>query len=149
MMAAATQLIGSLLKKHMVEIDKAYLKAPDAFKVGIKLAFKPAGEEISMEASIEFTTDKIKDSIKGQMREGQEGLFKQSKKGEEAETAAAQSPEDKPKAIAPKTPELTAGDSEVIEAEFEDVQPKALEGPEGEEKPAEEAEEEKPEEVKE
>lgn len=50
---AANGLIGNLLSKHMLDIDKAYLKADDSFAVGVKIKFKPAGDEISMEAGIE------------------------------------------------------------------------------------------------
>ena len=78
----STNLIGSLLKKHMQSIDKAYLKAPDSFAVSLKIKYKPLESgEIDTKAYIEFITDKVKDDVSGQMREGQEDLFSQ-KKGE-------------------------------------------------------------------
>ena len=111
---AANGLIGNMLSKHMLEIDKAYLKADDSFSIGIKLKFKPAGEEISMEVGIEFITDKVKDSIKGQMKEGQMDMFKDAEEKKKTETQE----ETEQKALKPATPELGAGDN-VIDVDFE------------------------------
>jgi len=77
---AGNRLLGSLLKKHMAEIDEAYLKSDDLFTVNLKLKFKPSGDGIEFQAAIDFIAEKVKDDVKGQMREGQEDLFSQAKK---------------------------------------------------------------------
>jgi len=112
MLEAANGLIGNLLAKHMEEIDKAYLKADDTFSVDIKLKFKPAGDEISMEAGIEFITDKVKDSIKGQMSENQMDLFAEKQAKQKAHAEAEEQKE-----LPPATPELGSG--KVIDVDFE------------------------------
>ena len=77
---SGNRLIGKLLLKHMDEIDKAYLKSDDAFSVGMKLKFKPVGDSIEFTASIEFIAEKVKDDVKGQLREGQEDMFTHAEK---------------------------------------------------------------------
>lgn len=105
MIEASGNLLRGLLKKHMHDIDKAYLKSPDTFSVGLKLKYKPVDNgEIKIGAYIEFITDKIKDDISGQMKEGQMNLFR-DKNETEVEVEVIQ---EEPKAIGAVTPELMA-----------------------------------------
>lgn len=103
MIEASGNLLRGLLKKHMPAIDKAYLKSPDTFSVGLKLKYKPVDNgEIKIGAYIEFVTDKIKDDVSGQMKEGQMTLFR-DKRETDVETEIV---EDKTKMIGSATPEL-------------------------------------------
>jgi len=77
------------------------------------IVFRPTGESIEFQAAMEFVTDKVKDSIKGSMREGQMDIFKDAEGKKKAESEAE---EQEQKALAPSTPELTSG--KVIEADF-------------------------------
>lgn len=83
---SASRLLDALLKKHATEIDSAYLKAPESFKVDLGIKFKPADNgNIELEVSIAFVKERCKDSVKGQINENMDDLFAQKKRPEDKE----------------------------------------------------------------
>ena len=78
--SSASRLLDALLKKHATEIDSAYLKTDDSFKVDLSVKFKPAeGGNIELEVGINFIKERCKDSVKGQINENIDDLFSQKK----------------------------------------------------------------------
>jgi hypothetical protein len=113
---AATRLAGSLLLKHKDEIDKAYLKAENALKIDLGVTFKPAENgEVKVAVGIGFVTDRVKDDISGQMKEGQMDMFEEAEQKKKKASNQADK-EEETKALNPAKPELTSGN--VIEADF-------------------------------
>lgn len=111
---AATRLIGSLLLKHKDEIDKAYLKTENSLKVDVPITFKPAENgEIKVSVGIGFVTDRVKDEISGQMKEGQMDMFDEAAKNKKA---TAEEQEEETRALNPARPELSGN---VVEVDFE------------------------------
>lgn len=83
---SASRLLDALLKKHATEIDSAYLKAPESFKVDLGIKFKPADNgNIELEVSIAFVKERCKDSVKGQINENMDDLFAQKRRTEDVE----------------------------------------------------------------
>lgn len=74
---AAEQLIGGLLRMYREKIDKAYLKAEKSLVVAAKIKFSPSDNQsgIDVDASINFVTDQIKDSLNRTIDENQGELF--------------------------------------------------------------------------
>jgi hypothetical protein len=80
------RLIGVLIDRYQADINASFLKADGTLPVSIKTVYKTSiGDRgIEVEVSINFTADRIKDSIKGTILEGQQGLFdEECKKTEE------------------------------------------------------------------
>jgi len=74
---AAEQLIGGLLRMYREKIDKAYLKADKSLTIAAKIKFSPSDNQsgIDVDASINFVTDQIKDSLGRTVNENQGLLF--------------------------------------------------------------------------
>ena len=81
----ANELIKGLFTMHQDDIDKGYLNAGDgAFSVNIRVVMRSAENGgIDVDAGISFVTDRVKDALGRNVREGQEELFT----GEKEETA--------------------------------------------------------------
>lgn len=79
------RLIGALIDRYQADINTSFLKAEGSLPVSIKATYKPSTGDrgIEVEVSINFTADKIKDSIKGTILEGQQELFDEDCKKEE------------------------------------------------------------------
>lgn len=74
----ASQMINDLLQSYVNEIDKAIRKAEDGAgaNISISLKMKPVNlQETDVEATISFTTEKIKDSTSSVINEYQMELF--------------------------------------------------------------------------
>ncbi len=80
----ANDLIKGLLTMHQDDIDKGYLNAGDGpFTVTIRVVMRPAENNgIDVDAGISFVTDRVKDTLGRNVKEGQEELFT----GEKEET---------------------------------------------------------------
>lgn len=72
----AGEMITNLLEAYQDKLNKAYLKSDGALTVDLKGKFKPGeNDSIEVEVSINFVTDRIKNTFSRLVNENQEGLF--------------------------------------------------------------------------
>lgn len=72
----AGEMITNLLEAYQDKLNKAFLKSDGALTVDLKAKFKPGESEgIEVEVSINFVTDRIKNTFSRLVNENQEGLF--------------------------------------------------------------------------
>lgn len=73
---AAGEALTALLKMYRDKIDKAYLKADGALTLDLKAKFKAADNgDMEVETSINFVTDRIKNTVSRTVNENQGDLF--------------------------------------------------------------------------
>ena len=72
------ELIKELFREHAIDLNNAYLNAEDALSVSVGVKYKPNVKTgaIDIDVTMSFTAEKITDSRKDSVVEGQETLFK-------------------------------------------------------------------------
>lgn len=69
-------LMKDLMISHLVELNKAYVKAEKTLAISMGMKFEPdSKDKTKIEASINFVTDRVKDSATAMIDENQMKLF--------------------------------------------------------------------------